>query len=108
LKKPHGNSIYHLVVEPVRVHWKRRNQIESSINELDEHQRWNVITWLLGSSPGFASNLGIYDGNLEELLARKENAIWDCLSISTSLEGLKWLEKVIVDLFEDTGNTDEA
>jgi hypothetical protein len=44
----------------------------------------------------------------QELLARKENVIWDHLSISTSLEGPKWLEKVIVDFFEDTGNTDEA
>ena len=46
--------------------------------------------------------------NWKELLAIKENVIWDHLSISTSLEGLKWLEKEIVDLFEDTGNTDEA
>jgi hypothetical protein len=44
LKNPHGNSIYHLVVEPVRVRWKSRNLIESSINELEEHQRWKVMT----------------------------------------------------------------
>jgi hypothetical protein len=39
LKKPRGNSMYHFAAEPVRVHWKSRNRMESSIKELDEHQR---------------------------------------------------------------------
>jgi hypothetical protein len=39
VKNPRGNSIYNFASEPVRVHWKSRNQMESSIKELDEHQR---------------------------------------------------------------------
>jgi hypothetical protein len=39
LKNPHGNLMYHFFAKPVRVHWKSRNLMESSINELDEHQR---------------------------------------------------------------------
>jgi hypothetical protein len=39
VKKPHGNSIYHFAAELVRVHWKSHNRMESSIKDLDEHQR---------------------------------------------------------------------
>jgi hypothetical protein len=39
LKKPHGNSMYHFDVESMRIRWKSCNLMESSINELDEHQR---------------------------------------------------------------------
>jgi hypothetical protein len=42
------NSIYHFIIEPVRIHLKVHNLMESSIKELEEHHRWKVITWLLG------------------------------------------------------------
>ena len=33
------------------------------MRELEEHHKWNVITWLFGSSPCFPSNFRIFDGN---------------------------------------------
>jgi hypothetical protein len=45
-------------LEPVSVLWKSCNRMESSIKEFEEHQRWKVITWLLGSSLGFPFELG--------------------------------------------------
>jgi hypothetical protein len=63
-KECRGSSIYHLVVEPVRLLWKSHKRMESSIKEFEEHQIWKVITWLLGSSPGFPSNFGISEGSL--------------------------------------------
>ena len=33
--------------------------MESSFSELEEHQRWKVVTWSLGYSPFFPSKLGI-------------------------------------------------
>jgi hypothetical protein len=38
--------------------------MESSIKELDEHQRWKFMTWLFGSSPDLSSNFGMSDGIL--------------------------------------------
>jgi hypothetical protein len=38
--------------------------MESSIKELDEHQRWKFMTWLFGSSPSLPSNFGMSDSNL--------------------------------------------
>jgi hypothetical protein len=70
-KEPHGSSIYHLVVEPVSVRWKRHKCIESSIKEFDEHHKWKVITWLFGSSPGLPSNFGISEGNLAGIPGQK-------------------------------------
>jgi hypothetical protein len=64
VKRPHGSYIYHFVAKPVRVHCKIRNRMESSIKELDEHQRWKFMTWLFGSSPNLPSNFGMSDGNL--------------------------------------------
>jgi hypothetical protein len=64
VKKPRGSSIYHFVAKPMRVHWKSRNQMESSIKELDEHQRWKFVTCLFGSSPYLPSNFRMSDGNL--------------------------------------------
>jgi hypothetical protein len=63
--------MYHLVAEPIRVRWKRRKRIESSINEFDEHHKWNVITWLFGSSPGLPSNLWTLKGNLVGITGQK-------------------------------------
>jgi hypothetical protein len=63
--------MYHLVVEPVSVHWKRCKRIESSISEFDEHHRWNVITWLFGSSQVYLSNLGMSEGNLAGIIDHK-------------------------------------
>jgi hypothetical protein len=70
LNNPHGNSIYHLATEPVRVRWKIRNIIESSINELDEHQRYKVTTLLFGSSPHQPSNLRMSNGNLNGMIGQ--------------------------------------
>ena len=64
VKKPRGSSIYHFAAEPMRVRWKSRNRMESSIKEMDEHQRWKVMTWLFGSSPSLPSNFGMSNGNL--------------------------------------------
>jgi hypothetical protein len=38
--------------------------MESSIKELDEHQRWKVMTRLFRSSPGLPSNFGMSDSNM--------------------------------------------
>jgi hypothetical protein len=65
VKKPRGSSIYHFAAEPVSVRWKSHNRIESSIKELDEHQRWKVMTWLFGSSLDLLLNFGMLDGNLD-------------------------------------------
>jgi hypothetical protein len=51
-------------IGPMRVCWKRHNLMESSIKELEEHHRWKVIMWLLGSSWAYLSNFGISEGNL--------------------------------------------
>ena len=31
---------------------------------LEEHHKWKFMTWLVGSSPAFPSNLGISEGSL--------------------------------------------
>ena len=63
--------MYHLAAEPVRVHWKRCKHMESSINEFDEHHKWNVITWLFGYSLGLSSNLGMSENNLAGITGQK-------------------------------------
>jgi hypothetical protein len=30
----------------------------------EEHHKWKVMIWLVGSSPAFPSNLGMYEGIL--------------------------------------------
>jgi hypothetical protein len=62
--------MYHFASEPMRVHWKSRNLMESSINELDEQKRWKVIIWLFGSSLDQPSNLGMLDGNLDGMTSQ--------------------------------------
>ena len=52
-------SMYHFVTLPMRVCWNNHNCMESSFNELDEHQRWKVVTWSPRSSLGLASNFGM-------------------------------------------------
>ena len=49
--------MYHFVATLVKVLWERCNLMESSINEFEEHQGWNAITWLVEYSLGFHSNL---------------------------------------------------
>jgi hypothetical protein len=61
---PLSISMYHLVAHLVRVHCNKHNQIESSLSNLDEHHKWNVVTWSCGSSPLFPSNLGMSKGRL--------------------------------------------
>ena len=70
-----GNSMYHLAAMPVRVLWKRRRWLEPSIKELDEHQRWKVITWFFGSSPALPSNFGISEGSLTGMVGQ-EGSWW--------------------------------
>jgi hypothetical protein len=38
--------------------------MESSIRELEKHQIWKVIMWVLGYFPGFPSNFGISNSSL--------------------------------------------
>lgn len=59
-----GNSIYHIVMTPVRVLWKILSQILFSLKEFYEHQRWKVMMWFDGSSPTFPSNFRMLDGSL--------------------------------------------
>jgi hypothetical protein len=59
-----GNSMYHLATAPIKVLWKRLNLTLSSIKEFNKHHRWKVMTWVLGSSFDFPSNLGMSEGNL--------------------------------------------
>jgi hypothetical protein len=61
---PLSSSIYHLETPPVRVRWNKRNRIESSLSELEEHHKWIVIIWSCGSSPLFPSNFGMFEGSL--------------------------------------------
>ena len=56
--------MYHLVAAPISVLWKSLKQTLSSIKEFEEHHRWKVMTWVLGSSFAFPSNLGMSEGNL--------------------------------------------
>jgi hypothetical protein len=65
LKESPFNSMYQLVVAPVRDLWKIHNLMLSSNNELDEHNKWYAMMCVEGSSPDFSSNFGISDGNLE-------------------------------------------
>lgn len=34
-----GNSMCDLAVGPIKIHWKKHNQIESSFNSFDEHHK---------------------------------------------------------------------
>ena len=61
---PLGNSIYHFTASLVRVRWNSLKQIESSCKELEEHQRWKVVTCSSGSSPALPSNLGMFERSL--------------------------------------------
>jgi len=70
-KEFYNSSIYHLAMDPIRVHWKSCNRMELSMKEFEEQHRWKVITWLLGYSPGFPSNLGILEGCLEGMGGQK-------------------------------------
>jgi hypothetical protein len=40
--------MYHLAIEPVSVHWKRRKRIESAINDFYEHR---MLSPNIGSLP---------------------------------------------------------
>jgi hypothetical protein len=44
--------------------------MESSMMFFEEHHKWKVITWLVGSSLGFPSNLGMSEGNLVGILGQ--------------------------------------
>jgi hypothetical protein len=36
----------------------------------DEHYKWKFISWLTGSSLGFTSNFGMFEGNLVGILGQ--------------------------------------
>ena len=38
-KEARGNSMYHFVVGPVSIRWKRHNLTEASFKEFDEHHK---------------------------------------------------------------------
>jgi len=42
--------------------------MEYSMMLLEERYRWNIMMWLVGSSHGFPSNLGLYKGNFVGML----------------------------------------
>ena len=65
-----GSSIYHFAAVWVNVFWKSINRIETSIRELDEHHKWKVFTWFLGSSPFFPSNFWISNGILTKMVGQ--------------------------------------
>ena len=75
---PLGNFIYHFVAGSVRVHWNSLKRIESSCKELEEHQRWKVVTCSLGSSLDFPSKLGMSEGSLLKTIVQAES--WDTRS----------------------------
>ena len=58
-----SSSMYHFTTLPMRVRWNNHNYTKSSFNDLDEHQRWKVVTWSPGSSLGLSSNFGMSKGN---------------------------------------------
>jgi hypothetical protein len=39
-----SSSMYHFATLPIRVRWNNHNWTESSFSELDENQRWKVVT----------------------------------------------------------------
>ena len=69
-----GNSMYHLATAPIKVLWKSLNQMMSSIKEFEEHHRWKVMMWVLGSSFAFPSNLGMSGVTWMEWEAKPVNA----------------------------------
>ena len=69
------NSMYHFAAILVRVIWKSCRWIEPSIKELDEHHKWNVITWFFGSSLGLPSKLGISEGSFIGMVGQ-EGSLW--------------------------------
>jgi hypothetical protein len=42
--------------------------MEASMMLFEENHKWKVITWLVGSCPGFPSNFGIFEGSLVGIL----------------------------------------
>ena len=58
-----SSSMYHFITLPMRVCWNNHNCTESYFNELDEHQRWKVVTWSLGYLLGLALKFGMSEGN---------------------------------------------
>ena len=76
-----GSSIYNFLATSVKILWNKCRWIEPSIIELEEHHKWNVITWFLGSSPGFPSNLGKSESNLIKM-ADHEGLWWIGLLIN--------------------------
>jgi hypothetical protein len=59
-----SSSIYHLAGPLLRARWNKHNQIESSLSDLDEHHKWNVVMWSCGSLPLFPWKLGMFEGIL--------------------------------------------
>ena len=70
-----GNSMYHFAAILVRVLWKILRRIEPPIKELDEHHKWNVITWFSRSSLGLPSSFGISEGRFIGMVGQ-EGSWW--------------------------------
>jgi hypothetical protein len=62
----------------------------------------------LGYSPVFPSNLGISDANLSGITCKKGECNMGSFVNLDKYGRSKEARKVILDCFEDTGNTDEA
>ena len=59
-----SSSMYHFATLPMRVHWNNHNCRKLYFNELDENQRWKVVTWSPRYSLCLALNFGMSKGNL--------------------------------------------
>ena len=64
LNTAEGNWMYHFVAVLVKVLWNSLNLTKYSFSELEEHHKWKVVAWALGSSPTLPSNFGMFNGNL--------------------------------------------
>ena len=53
----YDSSMYHLAVEPIRVHWNSLSLMKSSMMLLDENHKWNH-NMVLGTFPYLAFKLG--------------------------------------------------
>ena len=82
------SSMYHFATLPMRVRWNNHNCMESSFNELDENQRWKVVTWSHGSSLGLASNFGMSEGNFVDIGGQRGS--WQIGSFNNLVKSGKW------------------
>lgn len=84
---PFCSFTYHLAASLVRVHWKRWSQTKSSIMLFEENQRWKGMTWLVGSSPAWPLNLGMFEDSLVGMVGQAKS--WAMGSLTNLLKSSK-------------------